>query len=133
MSYKHLSLGERHYIELSIKNEKTLIEIANDLGRSQSSISREMHMHAVTINEEAIEKSAQWDGLHGVITNTTKESVEDILAHYQGLWQIEESFRIQKHDLKVRPIYHWNESRIRAHLAIAIYVILLCSSYGIQS
>ena len=32
---------------------------------------------------------------------------------------MEESFRIQKHDLKVRPIYHWNESRIRAHLAIA--------------
>ena len=34
------------------------------------------------------------------------------------LWRIEESFRIQKHDLKVRPVFHWNESRIRAHLAI---------------
>lgn len=42
MSYKHLSLEERYYIELSIKNENTLTEIANDLGRSQSSISREI-------------------------------------------------------------------------------------------
>lgn len=73
----------------------------------------------ITVNETAIAESEQWDGLHGVITNTEQESVADILAHYRGLWRVEQSFRIQKHDLKVRPIYHWNESRIRAHLAIA--------------
>lgn len=42
MSYKHLSLEERHYIELSMKNEKTLTVIAAELGRSQSTISREV-------------------------------------------------------------------------------------------
>ena len=42
MSYKHLSLEERHYIELSMKNEKTLTEIADDLERSQSTITREI-------------------------------------------------------------------------------------------
>ena len=42
MSYKHLSLEERHYIELSLKNEMTLTEIATALGRSQSTISREL-------------------------------------------------------------------------------------------
>ncbi|MBN4063720.1 IS30 family transposase [Cardiobacterium sp. AH-315-I02] len=42
MSYKHLSLEERHYIELSMKNEKTLTEIADDLRRSQSTITREI-------------------------------------------------------------------------------------------
>ncbi len=42
MSYKHLSLEERHYIELSMKNGKTLTEIAHDLERSQSTISREI-------------------------------------------------------------------------------------------
>jgi len=73
---------------------------------------------SVSVNEAAVEKAAQWDGLHGVITNSS-ESVDTILSHYKGLWQIEASFRIQKHDLKVRPIYHWNESRIRAHLAIS--------------
>ena len=71
----------------------------------------------VEINEAAIEKATQWDGLHGVITNSS-ESVDNILSHYHELWRIEESFRIQKHDLKVRPVFHWNESRIRAHLAI---------------
>ena len=42
MSYKHLSLEERHYIELSLKNEMALTEIARTLGRSQSTISREI-------------------------------------------------------------------------------------------
>ncbi len=42
MSYKHLSLEERHYIELSMKNEKKLTEIAAELERSQSTISREV-------------------------------------------------------------------------------------------
>ena len=42
MSYNHLSLEERHYIELSMKKEKTLTEISKDLGRSQSTITREV-------------------------------------------------------------------------------------------
>jgi len=42
MSYKHLSLEDRHYIELSMKNEITLTQIAYDLGFSQSTISREV-------------------------------------------------------------------------------------------
>lgn len=42
MSYKHLSLEERYYIELSLKNGVTLSQIAKDLGRSQGTISREL-------------------------------------------------------------------------------------------
>lgn len=73
----------------------------------------------VALNETAIEASAQWDGIVGVITNVSQEAPEEILAHYHGLWQVEESFRISKHDLKVRPIFHSKPERIRAHLAIA--------------
>lgn len=42
MSYKHLSLEERYYIEISIRKDMTDEEIANDLNRSQSTISREI-------------------------------------------------------------------------------------------
>ena len=40
------------------------------------------------------------------------------LEGYHGLWQVEESFRITKHDLRVRPVWHWTPERIRAHIAI---------------
>lgn len=74
----------------------------------------------LSINQSKVEQAQCWDGLHGVITNLPDdEGAKAILGYYQGLWQVEESFRITKHDLKVRPIYHWTPSRVRAHLAIS--------------
>ena len=73
----------------------------------------------LTVNPEKIAEAEQWDGLAGVITNLRDASVSEVMSHYHGLWQVEESFRITKHDLRVRPIWHWNSDRIRAHIAIA--------------
>lgn len=42
MGYKHLSLEERYYLEIAKKAGKTLTEIASDMDRSQSTISREL-------------------------------------------------------------------------------------------
>ena len=42
MSYKHLSLEERHYIELERRKGTSQNEIAKTLGRNQSNISREV-------------------------------------------------------------------------------------------
>ncbi len=73
----------------------------------------------LTVNPEKIAEAERWDGLAGVITNLRDASVTEVLSHYHGLWQVEESFRITKHDLRVRPIWHWTPARIRAHIAIS--------------
>jgi transposase len=81
---------------------------------------------SITINEEKIEQDAIWDGLKGLVVNAdSKLSDEEILEQYNNLWQVEESFRITKHDLKIRPIYHWKPSRVRAHLAISFASYML--------
>ena len=72
----------------------------------------------VHIDLEKVEADAQWDGLHGVITNIKEEAAESIIARYAGLWVIEESFRVNKHTLEMRPIYHWKPERIHAHIAL---------------
>jgi transposase len=82
-----------------------------------------------TINHDKIENDVQWDGLHGVITNETEEAAQAILTRYRDLWKIEEAFRFNKHDLKLRPIYHWKPERIRAHIAIC-YVAFALMSYA---
>lgn len=82
-----------------------------------------------TINHDKIENDAQWDGLHGVITNETGEAAQELLARYRDLWKIEEAFRFNKNDLKLRPIYHWKPERIRAHIAIC-YVAFALMSYA---
>lgn len=77
------------------------------------------------INEEKIKEEEKWDGLHGIITNIKDRNIKDILSVYHDLWQVEETFRITKHDLEIRPIFHWTPRRIRAHIAIC-FMALVC-------
>ncbi len=57
--------------------------------------------------------------MHGVITNAKDLGNEEVLAQYRNLWNVEYAFRVTKHDLMVRPVYHWKELRVKAHLAIS--------------
>lgn len=72
----------------------------------------------ISIDQQKVEDASSWDGLHGVITNITDQTPESILMRYAKLWIIEESFRINKHTLRMRPIFHWVTRRIEAHIAI---------------
>jgi transposase len=78
-----------------------------------------------SIDEEKIQIDKDWDGIHGVITNIEDQASQEILSRYRGLWQIEEAFRINKHDLRMRPIYHWSKDRIRAHIALCFLAFTL--------
>ncbi|MCK5450129.1 MAG: transposase, partial [Candidatus Omnitrophica bacterium] len=71
------------------------------------------------LDEDRIQQESRWDGLHGVVTNSSELSDEEILSQYTNLWQVEAAFRITKHDLKVRPVFHWKPRRVKAHLAIS--------------
>ena len=81
----------------------------------------------IQVNKEKIDSEALWDGLHGIFTNIKDKDmkVEDILTQYHGLWQVEESFRINKHDLRMRPVFHWTANRIRAHIAVCFVAFSL--------
>jgi len=69
------------------------------------------------LDEGRIASDAKWDGLHGAVTNASLPDVQ-ILSKYNDLWNVEAAFRVTKHDLKVRPVYHWKPRRIKAHIAI---------------
>ncbi len=80
-----------------------------------------------TIDQQKVADEAQWDGLHGIFTNVKDLSALELLEQYHGLWQVEESFRLHKHDLLVRPIFHWTPKRIKAHIAIVYMAFSLVS------
>jgi transposase len=71
----------------------------------------------VTLDQDKILDDSKWDGLHGVVTNSSLDSAE-VLSRYNELWNVEAAFRVTKHDLAVRPVYHWKPRRVRAHIAI---------------
>jgi transposase len=72
----------------------------------------------ISIDKTKLQADSKWDGLKGYITNTSLNKGE-IIENYGHLWKIEKAFRISKHDLKVRPIYHHRlQNRIEAHITI---------------
>ena len=80
----------------------------------------------VTIDEALIKDAAKWDGLHAILIHGADDlDTQDVIARYHQLWEIEACFRTNKHDLKIRPIYHWTPQRVRAHIAIC-YMAFCC-------
>lgn len=82
------------------------------------------------IDEDKIDQATLMDGMHGIIINIKNDDKNfgnplDLLARYRRLWVIEESFRVNKHNLKMRPIYHWKPERIKAHVAICYITFAL--------
>jgi len=73
---------------------------------------------SISIDKEKYNDDKKWDGLKGYRTNTSL-SKEEVIGQYHQLWQIEKAFRISKHDLQIRPMYHQLKRRIEAHICIA--------------
>ena len=72
----------------------------------------------IEIDESKIKEATRWDGLKGYLTNTD-HSADTIIENYHQLWHVEKAFRISKTDLRIRPIHHYKEKRIKAHVCIA--------------
>lgn len=72
----------------------------------------------LTIDYDKFRADAKWDGLKGYLTNG-KLSSKKVVENYNQLWQIEKAFRISKHNLKVRPVFHRLQRRIESHICIA--------------
>jgi transposase len=80
----------------------------------------------ISIDDEKFLADAAWDGIKGYVTNT-KLSVKKVIDHYGNLWYIERAFRMNKTDLRIRPVYHHLRNRIDGHICIcfAAYTVLL--------
>ena len=71
------------------------------------------------INNQKIIEDEKLDGIKGFITNDFNLTANEIIEHYNNQYDVERAFRISKTDLKIRPIYHRLETRIKAHILIS--------------
>lgn len=71
----------------------------------------------IKLNIEKIKEDAKYDGFKAVSTTTKLEPTE-VISKYADLFEVEHAFRTLKSQLKVRPIYHWNNQRIEGHIAM---------------
>ena len=74
-------------------------------------------------NEARITAEAQLDGINVIRTSVKSETLtsEGTVRAYKDLSTVERAFRCLKTvDLKVRPIFHWLDDRIRAHVFLCM-------------
>lgn len=75
------------------------------------------------IDEAQVAAEAALDGLYVIRTSVPPERLgaEETVRSYKALSQVERAFRSLKTiDLKVRPIYHRREARVRAHIFLCL-------------
>jgi transposase len=115
------------------------------VGRLFQRFSRAAHLYEVAIGEKADpdrqgvrrltmtvkvrDDLRQWvqeaDGCYLLRTNLQGKSAEQLWKTYIGLTQIEDSFRIGKHDLGLRPIYHQKQDRTQAHILVCFLSLVM--------
>lgn len=72
---------------------------------------------------ERIAREVALDGLYVIRTSVSADSMssDDVVRAYKDLSKVERAFRCLKTvDLKIRPIYHWLDDRIRAHVFLCM-------------
>ena len=74
-------------------------------------------------NERSIGEEEAFDGIYVIRTSVSSEVLpsERVVETYKRLSNVEQAFRSFKQvDLKVRPIYHYSEDRVRAHVFLCM-------------
>ena len=61
-------------------------------------------------------------GLKGYVTNIPARLMDaaEVVSSYHELWHVEQSFRMSKHDLRARPVFHHTRDAIEAHLTVVM-------------
>lgn len=78
---------------------------------------------AWTRKAEQVRQEAALDGLYVVRTSVPAQDLpaEAAVTAYKGLAVVERAFRSLKTvDLQVRPVFHWNAQRVRAHVFLCM-------------
>jgi hypothetical protein len=78
---------------------------------------------AFTRNEQQITAEAALDGIYVIRATVPAEQMDaaKVVATYKSLARVERDFRsIKSIDLDLRPIHHWTETRVRAHVFICM-------------
>ena len=132
--------GRRLLVDYSIKRAKRdqanrdrkIKKLRQKLEKKQSLVSKSKYLktkgenRVVGIDEAKVLEDAQYDGLKGYLTNQQSQLPhQTIISHYHNLWQVEKAFRMSKHDLQERPVYHSKPQRIKAHLTLCFVSLLV--------
>lgn len=77
------------------------------------------------LRKDRLKQEKRIDGLLVLQANSRDLKAEDIAAGYRTLVEVEEAFREIKSFIRIRPIRHWAELRVRGHVFICVLAYLI--------
>jgi hypothetical protein len=80
-----------------------------------------------TLDQRSLARARRLVGLKGYVTNipATLMPADEVIASYHDLWQVEQSFRMSKTDLRARPMFVRTRDAIEAHLTVVFAALAL--------
>lgn len=148
---KENALLNRVVIRLENKLVKLAEQAATGRARDQQKVERQIGrllernsqaaaLFSVTVNEVGCGKDArlsltikknearyQWaletGGNYILRTNWTERDPKTVWKTYIQLTEVEDSFRIEKHDVGMRPIFHHKQDRTQAHILVCFLAL----------
>ena len=76
-----------------------------------------------TINSALVDEEEKFDGFYGVCTNL-ESTAGEIVKINQRRWEIEETFRILKSEMRTRPVFLQKDERIKSHFLVCFLSLL---------
>jgi len=77
------------------------------------------------LNQETLTQEKKWDGVFVLLTSREDLSAQKVVDSYKDLKEVEMLFDDLKHFVDIRPIRHWLNQRVRAHVFLCILALLL--------
>ena len=73
-------------------------------------------------DEASLARARRLAGLKGYVTNIPSRLMDaaEVVSSYHELWHVEDSFRMSKHDLRARPVFHHTRDATWAHLTMVM-------------
>ena len=111
-------------MEKQIERAERLI-VKNEAGRRAKFVKKADG--AVALNRDLMAKTEALLGIKGYCTNIPEETLPntDVIACYHALWNVEHAFRMSKHDLEARPIFHRKDQAVRAHVLLCFIALMM--------
>jgi len=104
--------GAAAYIQ-NIAYDKKTGEVIEEMGK------------ALLFDEKKAAEDAMFDGYYCLISSELDMPQQQIVEIYRGLSEIEDSFKVTKSNLNIRPVYVSREERINAHMLTCFISLLI--------
>jgi len=111
--------------EMVARLEKLLLDDPKSLIRNKGFRQFVKLSERPRIDYDKLREAEKYDGKYVIQVSDPDMGTEEATLAYRELWKIERAFRTLKSSLEVRPVYHWTDRRIEAHVFACFLALVM--------